>query len=225
MIFFGVLSTEEPLFAPEEAIGGVLVTAHIQDCRGDQGLLSDESTGSRHRLVVAGFKIERGHMGQNPLTRETAAADALALLRHGTAPKGRDERGRKGIRREIAVGPAQSARKDRDSASQRGAKRPRGRKTTTQATSNHLSSLSRRRSEVSEAAHPPIRISRTAREMVNKRVNCLCCSLKAQFVPRGRHDCDLLPARGPRSIGRYKHFKTFFGISPKIRKRIFQLFP
>ena len=204
MIFFGVLGTEEALFAPEEAIGGVLVAAHIQDCRRHQSLLSNEPAGSRHRLVVAGFEIERGDMGQNPLTGETAAADALALLRHGTAPKGRDERGRKGIRREIAVGPAQSARKDRDSASQRGAKRPRGRKTTTQATSNHLSSLSMSRPEVSEAAYPPIRISRTARGVVNKGVNCLCCSLETQIVPRGRHDCDLLPARGPRSIGRYR---------------------
>ena len=102
------------------------------------------------------------------------------------------------------MGPAQSARKDHDSASQGGAKQPGGRKTTTQATSNHLSSLSMSKSEVSEAAYPPIRISRTARGVVNKGVNCLCCSLKAQIVPRGRHDCDLLPARGPRSIGRYR---------------------
>ena len=83
MVLLGVLGAEQPLFTPEEAIGGVLVAAHIQQCRRHDRALGNETTGRRDGLVLAGFQVVGHHVGENPLARQTAAADALALLGHG----------------------------------------------------------------------------------------------------------------------------------------------
>ena len=82
VVFFGVLSAEQTLFSPEEAIRGVLVAPHIQEGRRHQTTLGNEAPGSGDGLVLAGFQMKRGHMGKNPLAGETATADPLALLGH-----------------------------------------------------------------------------------------------------------------------------------------------
>ena len=58
----------------------------IDQGRRYQRRLGDVAAGSGDRLVLAGFQIECGHMGQNSLASQTTTADALALLRHDRGP-------------------------------------------------------------------------------------------------------------------------------------------
>ena len=82
MVFLGVLGAEQALFAPEEAISGVLVAAHVENCWGHQQLLSNEAACCRDRLMGAGLEIEGGDMRQHPLACEPATANPLALFGH-----------------------------------------------------------------------------------------------------------------------------------------------
>jgi hypothetical protein len=86
MVLLGVLRAEQTLFAPEEAVGGVLIPAHIDQSRWHQVGLGDVATGCCHRFVFAGIKVVGSNVGQNSLTSQTATADALALFRHGESP-------------------------------------------------------------------------------------------------------------------------------------------
>ena len=83
VILLCVLGTEQALFTPEEAISGVLIPAHVQECWRNQTAFGDKAPRCCHGLVFAGLQMERGHMCQHTLTSKTTAANPLALLRHG----------------------------------------------------------------------------------------------------------------------------------------------
>ena len=88
MIFFGVLRTEQTFLSLEEAIGGVLIAAYVQDRWGNESSFGDVATGGCDGLVVTRFQVMGGHMGQDTLAGQTTAADALARLGHGRTPLG-----------------------------------------------------------------------------------------------------------------------------------------
>ena len=69
MILLSVLSTEQALLSPEEAIGCVLVASHVQQCGRDKTSLGDETARSCYWFVFTGLEMMGCDMSQNTLTR------------------------------------------------------------------------------------------------------------------------------------------------------------